>query len=285
MKSSLRAAMAAAGIIPALALAQAQLPTKEPAQKPAAPAAPGAAPVTRDGPVATVNGVAIPRLRSDFVIKQQTARGAQDTVELRARVRDVLINNEVIAQEANKLGVAKKPEVVQQLEMARQEIIVNSYVNDWIIKHPLTDAEIQTEYERAKSQTGSTEYKARHILVETEDEAKKIIADLKKGGKFEDLAKTNSKDTGSKDRGGDLDWQIPGVFDKTFADAMVALGKGKMTDAPVRTRFGFHVIQVDDVRPVKIPPLADVKPQIQQRLMQIRVDKMVSELRAKAKVE
>ena len=282
MNSSLRVAAATALAVPALALAQAQaLPTKEPAAKPPAPPAPA----TRDGPVATVNGVAIPRQRIDFIIKQQTARGAHDSVELRARVREVLINNEVVGQEATKAGIAKKPDVQLALEMARQEILVNSYVNDWILKHPLTDAEIQTEYDRAKAQTGPTEYKARHILVETEDEAKKIIADLKKGGKFDEIAKASSKDTGSKDRGGDLDWQIPGVFDKTFADAMVGLGKGKMTDAPVHTRFGYHVIQVDDTRPVKIPPLTEVKPQLQQRLMQIKVDKMVSELRGKAKVE
>jgi len=191
----------------------------------------------------------------------------------------------VIAQEANKAGTAKKAEVQMQLEMARQEIVVNSYVNDWILKHPPSDAEIQTEYDRAKASTGTTEYKARHILVESEDEAKKLIADLKKGGRFDELAKTSSKDPGSKDRGGDLDWQIPGVFEKTFADAMVGLQKGKMTEAPVRTRFGFHIIQLDDTRPVKIPPLAEVKPQIQQRLMQIKVDQMVSELRKKAKVE
>jgi peptidyl-prolyl cis-trans isomerase C len=278
MHSGLRVAAATALAIPALALAQVQLPTKEPAQKPAAPA-------MREGPVATVNGVVIPRQRAEFVIKQQTARGAQDSDALRARVREVLINNEVIAQEATKSGTAKKADVQMQLEMARQEIIVNSYVNDWISKHPPSDAEIQTEYERAKATTGTTEYKARHILVESEDEAKKIIADLKKGGRFDDLAQKNSKDPGSKDRGGDLDWQIPGVFDKSFADAMVALTKGRMTDAPVRSRFGFHIIQLDDVRPVKIPPLSEVKPQLQQRLMQIKVDKMVSELRAKAKVE
>ena len=278
MNSSLRVAAATMLAIPALAFAQAQLPTKEPA-KPAAPAAPAT------GPVATVNGVAIPRQRADFVIRQQTARGAQDSDALRARVREVLINNEVIAQEANKAGTAKKAEVQMQLEMARQEIVVNSYVNDWILKHPPSDAEIQTEYDRAKASTGTTEYKARHILVESEDEAKKLIADLKKGSKFDELAKTSSKDPGSKDRGGDLDWQIPGVFEKTFADAMVGLQKGKMTEAPVRTRFGFHIIQLDDTRPVKIPPLAEVKPQIQQRLMQIKVDQMVSELRKKAKVE
>jgi peptidyl-prolyl cis-trans isomerase C len=278
MNSSLRVAAATMLAITALAFAQAQLPTKEPA-KPAAPAAPAT------GPVATVNGVAIPRQRADFVIRQQTARGAQDSDALRARVREVLINNEVIAQEANKAGTAKKAEVQMQLEMARQEIVVNSYVNDWILKHPPSDAEIQTEYDRAKASTGTTEYKARHILVESEDEAKKLIADLKKGGRFDELAKTSSKDPGSKDRGGDLDWQIPGVFEKTFADAMVGLQKGKMTEAPVRTRFGFHIIQLDDTRPVKIPPLAEVKPQIQQRLMQIKVDQMVSELRKKAKVE
>jgi peptidyl-prolyl cis-trans isomerase C len=278
MHSGLRVAAATALAIPALALAQVQLPTKEPAQKPAAPA-------TREGPVATVNGVVIPRQRAEFVIKQQTARGAQDSDALRARVREVLINNEVIAQEANKAGTAKKAEVQQQLEMARQEIIVNSYVNDWISKHPPTDAEIQTEYERAKATTGSTEYKARHILVESEDEAKKLIADLKKGGKFDELAQKNSKDPGSKDRGGDLDWQIPGVFDKSFADAMVALTKGRMTDAPVRSRFGFHIIQLDDVRPVKLPALNEVRQRISQQLTQTRIDQLVKSLRAKAKVE
>jgi peptidyl-prolyl cis-trans isomerase C len=277
MKRLLCAAAIAAFCVPMLALAQAQLPTKEPA-KPAAPAA-------KDGPVATVNGVAIPRQRVEFIVRQQTARGAQDSVEMRARIREVLINNEIIAQEAAKSGFAKKPEVQTQLDMARQEVLVNHYVNDYIAKHPVTDAEVQTEYERAKAQTGPTEYKARHILVETEDEAKRLIAELKKGGKFDELARANSKDSGSKARGGDLDWQVPNVFDKMFADAMVKLEKGKLTDAPVRTRFGYHIIQVDDVRPVKIPPLADVKPQIQQRLAQIRVDKLVSDLRAKAKVE
>ena len=277
MKRLLPAAAAVVFAIPLLALAQAQLPTREPA-KPAAPA-------TKEGPVATVNGVAIPRQRVEFIVRQQTARGAPDSVEMRARIREVLINNELIAQEANRSGVAKKPEVQAQLDMARQEVLVNNYVNDYIAKHPISDAEIQTEYERAKAQTGSTEYKARHILVDSEDEAKRLIAELKKGGKFEDLAKANSKDTGSKERGGDLDWQIPSVFDKTFADAMVKLEKGKLPDAPVRTRFGYHIIQVEDVRPVKIPPLADVKPQIQQRLSQIKVDKLVSDLRAKAKVE
>jgi len=261
---------------PTLALAQAaKLPTKEPA-KAAAPAS---------GPLATVNGVAIPRQRAEFVARQQTARGAQDSEALRERIRDVLINNEVIMQEAARAGITKRAEVQQQIDLARQEVIVNYFLNDYMSKHPIKDADIQAEYERAKQQTGTTEYKARHILVESEDQAKRIIGEIKKGAKFDEQAQKHSIDASNKDKGGDLDWNVPGIYDKTFADAMVKLEKGKMTEAPVRTRFGYHVIQLDDVRPVKIPPLSEVKPRIQQRLAQIRLEQLVRELRDKAKVE
>lgn len=259
--------------LPALALAQAAKP-------PAKPAA--AAP--QSGPLALVNGVAIPRQRAEFVVRQQTGRGAPDTEQLRAQVREVLINNEIIMQEASRTGIAKRAEVLQQLELARQEIIVNSYLNDYVTRNPIADAEIQQEYDRAKQQTGTTEYRARHILVQNEDEARRLIGDIRKGAKFEELAQKHSIDS-TKDKGGDLDWNVPGVYDKTFADAMVKLEKGKMTEAPVRTRFGFHIIQLDDVRPVKIPPLTEIKPRIQQRLAQIKIERLVAELRAKAKVE
>lgn len=263
--------------LPALVLAQAaKLPTKEPA-KPAA-----AAP--KDGPLATVNGVAIPRQRAEFLVQQQAARGAPDSEQLRAQVRHVLINNEVIMQEAGRSGMAKRADVQTQLELARQEIIVNTYLSEYMRKNPIGDAEIQQEYERAKQQTGTTEYKARHILVQDENEAKRLIGELKKGGKFDELAQKHSIDS-TKDKGGDLDWNVPGVYDKTFADAMVKLEKGKLTEAPVHTRFGFHIIQLDDVRPVKIPPLSEVKPRIQQRLTQLKIEKLVGELRSKAKVE
>ena len=276
MKFRALTVMLATLALPALALAQAaKLPTKE-AAKPAA--------ASREGPVAMVNGVVIPRQRAEFLLRQQTARGAPDSEQLRTQVREVLINNEVIMQEANRSGIAKRAEVQSQLELARQEIIVNGYLNDYITRNPITDGEIQQEYERAKQQTGTTEYKARHILVKTEEEAKRIIGDIRKGGKFEEQAQKHSLDS-TKDKGGDLDWNVPGVYDKTFADALVKLAKGKMTDAPVRSRFGFHVIQLDDVRPVKIPPLAEVKPRIQQRLAQIKIELLVRELRNKAKVE
>jgi peptidyl-prolyl cis-trans isomerase C len=276
MKLRMLAIALATVTVPSLVLAQAaKLPTKEPA-KAAAPA---------NGPLATVNGVAIPRQRAELIARQQISRGAQDSEGLRAQIREVLINNEVVMQEATRAGVAKRADVTAQIEQARHDIVVNAYLNDYMTKNPISDAEVQAEYERAKQQTGSTEYKARHILVESEDQAKKIIGDIKKGAKFEEQAQKHSIDASNKDRGGDLDWNVPGVYDKTFSDAMVKLEKGKMTEAPVRTRFGYHVIRLDDVRAVTIPPLADVKPRIQQRLAQIKIEKLVQELRAKAKIE
>src|SRR5512135_813056 len=258
------------------------LPTLALAQQPAKPAA---AAVPKEGPVATVNGSQIPRQRFDVVVRQQTARGAPDNDQLRSQVREALINNELLIQEANRSGVAKKTEVVQQIDLARQEVIANAMVSEYLRTHPVSDADIQKEYERAKVATGDKEYKARHILVSTEDDAKSVLADLKKGAKFEDVAQKRSLDEGTRPRGGDLDWNVPSNFDKAFADAMVKLEKGKMTEAPVRSRFGYHIIQLDDVRAVNFPPLAQVKPQIQQRLVAQRVDVLIRELRAKAKIE
>jgi len=234
--------------------------------------------------VAKVNGVSIPKSRFDFVVRQQTARGQQDTEQLRAQVRELLINQELLSQEAARSGVQKKSEVQLRLDMVRTEVLANSYIDDWLRQHPVSDADIQKEYERVKAETGEREYRARHILVEKEDDAKALIGELKKGAKFDELAQKNSKDT-NKERGGDLDWNVPGVFDKPFADALVKLEKGKYTETPVRTRFGYHVIQLDDVRPVKFPPLIQVQPQIRQRLSQQKIEKMVADLRGKAKVE
>ena len=236
-------------------------------------------------PIATVNGVPVPQARADFLMQQQLQRGGADTEQMRGMVREELVNRELLMQEAQKAGTAKQPEVQTQLDMARQEIIVSAYLRDWVRKHPITDAEVQQEYDKAKAQHGDKEYKARHILVDTEDEAKALIAQLKKGGKFEDLAAKSSKDTGSAQRGGDLDWNVPGTYDKQFSEAMVKLEKGKYTETPVRTRFGFHIIQLDDVRTARFATLAEVKPRIQQRLAQNRVEELVRGLRAKAKIE
>jgi len=279
--------MYAAVLLVTPALAQLPLPTKdEPAKKEAAKKeAAKSQPAAQGTNIAKVNGVAVPRARQDLLMQQQGARGMPDNEQTRALVRDELINREVLYQEAQRTGVGKKPEVQAQLDMARQEVLVSAYVRDWVRTHPVTDADVQKEYDRAKSQTGDKEYRARHILVETEEQAKSLIDELKKGGKFEDLATKNSKDPGSAQRGGDLDWNVPSTYDKQFADALVKLEKGKYTDAPVHTRFGYHIIMLEDVRPVKFPALNEVRQRISQQVTQTRIEELVKSLRAKAKVE
>jgi peptidyl-prolyl cis-trans isomerase C len=269
---------------PAMALAQAPLPGKD-APKPAEKKAAAAKPAAKAGTIATVNGVPVPQARADYLMQQQLQRGGADTEQMRSMVRDELVNREVLMQEAQRTGIPKQPEVQAQLDMARQEIVVSAYLRDYARKHPITDADVQKEYDKAKAQHGDKEYRARHILVETEDQAKTLIAELKKGGKFDDLASKNSKDTGSAQRGGDLDWNVPATYDKQFSDALVKLEKGKYTDTPVRTRFGFHIIQLDDVRPARFAALAEVKPRIQQMLVQTKIEELVKALRAKAKIE
>jgi peptidyl-prolyl cis-trans isomerase C len=270
--------------------ALAQQSPAEPAEsaKSAKPAAKSAKPAAKSGggeTIARVNGVSIPKARADAMMQQQQGRGAPDNDQTRTAVREELVNREIVSQEAAKTGLAKNPEVQTQIDMVRQEILINAYIRDFLRKHPITDAEIEKEYERAKAQTPDKEYRARHILLETEDQAKDMITQLKKGAKFDELAAKNSKDPGTKDKGGDLDWTTPANLDRGFSDAMVKLEKGRYTDAPVQSRFGWHVIQLDDVRSVRIPSLAEIKPRIQQQLVQVRVEEMVRGLRAKAKVE
>ena len=270
-----------------LAAALAVLPLAASAQDADKPAAKKSAakPAAKANAIATVNGVAVPSSRMDFLVQQQRGRGAPDNDQTRSMIKDELINREVVVQEAQKAGLAKSADVQAQLDIARQEIIVGAYLRDWVKKHPVSDADVQKEYDRARAQSGDKEYRARHILVESEDQAKDMIAQLKKGAKFDELATKNSKDPGSAQRGGDLDWSVPAAYDKQFADAMVKLEKGKYTETPVQTRFGYHVILLEDVRQTRFPPLAEVKPRIQQQLTQHKVDELVRELRAKAKVE
>jgi peptidyl-prolyl cis-trans isomerase C len=279
----IRILVAALLLVPTLAGAQQVLEKKEKAAEKAAK--PAAKPAAKGGNIATVNGVAVPQARAEFMMQQQAQRGAPDNEQMRKAVREELINREVLAQEAQRTGAARVPEVQTQLDMLRQEILVQYYLRDFARKNPISEAEIQKEYDRAKAQHGDKEYKARHILVETEDQAKGLIGELKKGAKFDELASKNSKDTGSAQRGGDLDWNVPATFDKQFSDAMVKLEKGKYSEAPVKTRFGFHIIQLDDVRPAKFAALGEVRPRIQQMLVQNKIDELIKGLRAKAKIE
>jgi peptidyl-prolyl cis-trans isomerase C len=188
---------------------------------------------------------------------------------------------ELLAREAHKQGIDKTPEMKAQMDLAAQTVLVRAYVADWMKKNPVPEADLHKEYDSIKSQIGDKEYKVRHILVDKEDDAKEIISELQKGAKFEDLAKARSKDPGSKDKGGDLDWNAPTNFVKPFGDAMKATPKGKFTAQPVQTQFGWHVIEVDDVRDAKVPGYDEVKPQLQQRLQAQWLDKYFKDLRAK----
>lgn len=234
--------------------------------------------------VATVNGKAIPSIRAELLIANQMAQGQSKTPELEAAVKEELVRREILAQEAVKAGIDKKPDVQGQLELARQGVIIGAYLNNYARNVKLADADVQKEYDGINAAVGKNEYKARHVLVETEGEAKDIIGKLKSGGKFEELAKA-SKDPGSKDRGGELGWANKASYVPPFAEAMTKLEKGKYTQEPVKSQFGWHVIQLDDVRELKAPVFDDVKPQIIQRLRQQAVERHILDLRAKAKVE
>lgn len=234
--------------------------------------------------LAVVNGKKVPSSRVDVMVKQMVAQGQQDSPQLRAMIKEELINREILIQEADKMGLGNTAEVKNQLEIARQSIVIRSLVADFLKKNPVKDDDIKAEYDKFKAQAGDKEYHVRHILVEKEDEAKAIIAKLKSGSKFEDLAK-QSKDPGSAARGGDLDWAAPASYVKPFSDAMVALQKGQITETPVQSQFGFHVIKLEDVRAAKIPTLDEVKPQISESLQQKKLQAFQQELRKKAKVQ
>lgn len=241
-------------------------------------------PVLAADPVATVNGTAIPAARVEAMIAAQRAQGAPDNAQMRDAVRELLIRQEVLSQEAARKGMEKRAEVQTQMELARQGIMIKAYLQDYVKAHPVAEAELKKEYDAITAQLGDKEYKPRHVLVETEEQAKSVIARLQSGTKFEELAK-ESRDPGSRERGGELGWSNPGMFVKPFSDAMVKLEKGKYTTTPVKSDFGYHVIQLDEMRTLQPPAYEEVKPQLQQRLQQQKVEKHVQELRAKAKVQ
>jgi peptidyl-prolyl cis-trans isomerase C len=230
---------------------------------------------------ATVNGVAIPKARVDAIIRSQNQ---PDSEQLRQAVTEKLIELETLAQEAQKKGLAKNPDVIQALEFQKQQILAQALVADFLKNAQVSDDAARAEYERVKSQMGPTEYKVKHILVGSEAEAQDAIKRLQGGASFADIAKAVSKDPGSKERGGDLDWQSPAGYVKPFSDAMVKLQKGQYTQVPVQSQFGWHVIMLEDTRPTKVPSFDEVKNEVKQRLQQQQVQKYVQDLRAKATV-
>lgn len=255
---------------------------------------------SKEKPAVTVNGTPISQKEVDTRVRIAVSQGQPDSPDLRAAIREDLINLELLTQEAKKGKLDKSPEVAQQIELARKSVLATAFLQDYARTHPITDAQLQDEYDKLKVALGTTEYNVSHILVDSEDEAKAVIADLDKnytpntGSKdefgvalndeFSKLAKEKSKDAGSAEKGGSLGWAAPSNFVAPFASALLSLKKGEYTKVPVKSQFGWHIIKLDDTRPLKVPSFEELKPQIQQRLQQQTLQDLIAGLRSKAKI-
>jgi peptidyl-prolyl cis-trans isomerase C len=235
--------------------------------------------------IAIVNGKAVPKARVDTLLQQAQRAGQQIGPEMQVQARDQVVLREIFTQEAERRGIAASPEYKSQMELARQSVLIRELFEDYKRKNPVSDAEAKAEYDKFKAQASGTEYRARHILVEKEDEAKALIAQIKGGAKFEDLAKANSKDPGSGANGGDLDFAKADSYVPEFGKAMAALKKGEMTETPVKSQFGWHIIRLEDTREAPFPAFDDVKAQLKQRIEQTKMQAFQEELRAKAKTD
>ena len=235
--------------------------------------------------IAIVNGKAVPKARMDSLSLQFQSTGRPITPEVQEQMRQHLIALEVFTQEADKLGLSSSDEFKAQMELARQTVLANQLIKEFEKKNAITDDLLKAEYDKFAAANGGKEIKARHILVDKEADATAIIASLKKGGKFEEIAKKRSKDTGSGAKGGDLDWANPSSYVPEFSAALQALKKGQLTDKAVKTQFGFHIIRVDDVRDIKLPTFDEVKPQIADQMKQDKRGSYQRDLLGKAKVE
>ena len=298
IKSPLPSVLLALGVIAMSASVSAQ-DTKKGATKGAAPAAPAATAATAATAPAPPKSAATdtpakdggnremyPQNHFEFLLKERIASGqAPDSPQLRELIRDELINRELVTREAKRKGLDKNAELKASMELNAQTVLVRAYMQDYVREHPPSEDQLKKDYDLIKSTLGNKEYRARHILVEKEDEAKEIIGQLQKGEKFDKLAKDRSKDPGSKENGGDLDWASPVNFAKPFSDAMVALQKGKFTPTPVQTQFGWHVIMLEDSRDTKAPSYDEVKPNLTQRAQGLMVEKHLAELRQKAAIK
>lgn len=236
--------------------------------------------------IAIVNGKAVPKARFESFMTQLTKQGGQPrTPELEQQVKDELVLREIFVQEAERRGLQRSDEYKAQMEVARQSLLIRELFNDYQKTAKVSDDELKAEYDKVKGANSGNEFRARHILVEKEEEAKALIAQLKAGAKFEDLAKANSKDPGSAPNGGDLDWAAPGNYVPEFSQAMVKLQKGQFTEEPVKSQFGYHVIRLDDTRTASFPSFEEVKPQLAQRAQQQKLAKFRDDLKAKARTD
>lgn len=237
---------------------------------------------------AIVNGKSIPKAKLDRLIVKS---GQPPSPEVREKGRELLITRELVLQEAEKRGINQREDIKDQIDQAKLGILVAAVFEDYIAKDGISDAELQGAYDTVKGQFAGKEYKVKHILVEKEADAKSLIAKIKAGSSFEELAKANSKDPGSAAKGGELDWVSSTALVPEFSKAMSALNKGQMTQTPVKTQFGWHIILLEDIRDAKVPSLQELKPQLVQMLTQdenwqrAKFGEMMQKFKSKARIE
>jgi len=246
---------------------------------------PGASAFAAEAAEVTVNGIGIPRSRVDVAVENNVAQGHANTPELRKRVIDGLVIQEIIAQAALRQGIDKDPLLVARLDLLRQQALFNAFLVDYFSANPISDEVLRAEYDRLKPLQPTREYRIRHIIVGTQEQATQLIAQLRKGASFEKLAAEHSTDTSSGKRGGDLGWTTPDRLAKPFAEVLAKLAKGQITEAPVRSDAGWHIVRLDEERPASVPTFEEAKPRVQQIVQNRIAEKVMSDLRAKAKIE
>jgi len=235
-----------------------------------------------------VNGKAIPKSQLDKLVEKT---GKSDNPQVRDQAREMLITRELILQEADKRGVIQKESVRDQLEQSRVGVLVAAVFEDYVERESVSDADLKAAYENVKDQYTGKEYHVEHILVDKEADAKAIIAQLKAGANFEEIAKAKSKDPGSAKNGGDLGWVSDKALVPEFSKAMVQLKNGQITDKPVKSQFGYHIIKMLDSRDAKAPSFDEMKEQLKQMIMadqnwqKAKFSEMMQKLRAKAKIQ
>lgn len=251
----------------------------------AAPLYPGTPAFAAEDVEVTVNGIGIPRSRVDIAVANNVTPGQADTPELRKRVLEALINQEIIAQAAITQGLDKDPLVAGSLDQLRQQTLFTAFLLAYFSENPITDEMLRAEYDRLKPVQPTREYRIRHITVATQERAAQLIAQLRTGASFEKLAAEHSVDASSAKQGGDLGWITPDLLVPSIAEAVAKLGKGQLTDAPVRSEAGWHVVRVDDERPTTVATFEQARQRLQEIVQNRIAQQLTSELRAKAKIE
>lgn len=238
-------------------------------------------------PLAVVNGIAVPRIFANFVRQGRMSRNSPPEALTEESIREAVITAELMSQEAVRKGLDSGPMLQAAIEFQKKELLSKALIEEFIRNNPVQEDAVKAEYDKAKAKAGGTEYRPSHILLNSEKEANAAIAKLttgKKKAKFEDLAKKESKDS-SAGNGGDLGWVLPANLVPEFAEAMVKLKAGEIGKKPVQTKFGWHVIRMQEIRKLDFPEYDQLKERIASQMQQLQLRKYVVELRAGSRVE